>query len=177
MLHLYIHSMLSVYFCSTIAHLYVERLLRGGYGRAWIYMDDGDQRCLDVGNKHKGGDPIPQALKRPCNQPGCPELTNDSYCPEHKREKVKRYDQSRGSAAERGYSNRWSNYSRLYRKKNPLCIICLKDNRIVSSQHVDHIIAVKGPNDPLFWAPTNHQALCQPCHSRKTVLEDGGFQR
>ncbi|WP_312876112.1 HNH endonuclease [Paenibacillus alginolyticus] len=53
---------------------------------------------------------------------------------------------------------------------------CLKDNKIVPSEHVDHIIAVNGPGDPLFWKEDNHQALCQPCHSRKTIAEDGGFK-
>jgi 5-methylcytosine-specific restriction protein A len=120
---------------------------------------------------------MPMKPLRPCGQPGCPELSNESYCPEHKREKVQRYDKARGTATERGYNSRWAAYSRLFRKKNPLCVECLKESLIVGSQHVDHIIAVKGANDPLFWKESNHQALCQPCHSRKTILVDGGFQR
>jgi 5-methylcytosine-specific restriction protein A len=118
---------------------------------------------------------VPYKLSRPCGQPGCPTLSSDSYCPEHKKAKVRRYDRERGTATERGYNSRWTRYSILYRKKNPLCVECLKEDLIVGSQHTDHIIAVTGPNDPLFWEPTNHQALCQPCHSRKTVLEDGGL--
>lgn len=120
---------------------------------------------------------MPSKLPRPCGQPGCPELTGDGYCPEHKKAKVQRYDKERGSAAERGYNSRWQAYSRLYRKKNPLCVDCLKENRITGSQHVDHIVAVKGPNDPLFWKESNHQSLCASCHSRKTILVDGGFNR
>jgi 5-methylcytosine-specific restriction endonuclease McrA len=41
--------------------------------------------------------------------------------------------------------------------------------------HLDHVKAVSGPEDPLFWEPTNHQALAQRCHSRKTNRHDGGF--
>jgi 5-methylcytosine-specific restriction protein A len=115
---------------------------------------------------------MPSKLKRPCNHPGCPELTGDGYCPEHKKVKAQRYDRERGSAAERGYSSRWNNYSRLYRKKNPLCATCLKDNRVTPSEHVDHIIPINGPNDPLFWLPSNHQSLCKSCHSTKTIVED-----
>ena len=37
-----------------------------------------------------------------------------------------------------------------------------------ASCDVDHIKAVDGPNDPLFWETLNHQALCHSCHSRKT---------
>jgi 5-methylcytosine-specific restriction protein A len=118
---------------------------------------------------------MPVKLLRPCNQPGCPELTGDGYCPEHKKAKAQKYDKDRGSASERGYNSRWAAYSRLYRKKNPLCVECLKEDRITGSQHVDHIIAVKGKDDPLFWDPKNHQALCQPHHSSKTAKEDGGF--
>lgn len=40
---------------------------------------------------------------------------------------------------------------------------------------VDHIVAVAGPADPLFWKTENHQALCGTCHKRKTALENGGF--
>lgn len=29
----------------------------------------------------------------------------------------------------------------------------------------------------MFWDQRNHQTLCEPCHNRKTALEDGGFVR
>lgn len=121
---------------------------------------------------------MPQKLKRPCNQPGCPELTHDRYCPSHKKQKEERYERERGSAASRGYDYKWQQYSKRYRKLNPLCVKCLEKGRITPSQHVDHIKAVNGPNDPLFYEPTNHQALCQPCHNAKTIIEDKrGFGR
>ena len=40
---------------------------------------------------------------------------------------------------------------------------------------IDHKIAVTGAADPTFWDSANHQALCHPCHSRKTCKENGGF--
>ncbi|WEG14915.1 HNH endonuclease [Pullulanibacillus sp. KACC 23026] len=55
--------------------------------------------------------------------------------------------------------------------------MCLKDGRLEPSRHTDHIKPVSGPNDPLFWDPNNHQALCVSCHSTKTAKEDGGFGR
>jgi 5-methylcytosine-specific restriction protein A len=45
------------------------------------------------------------------------------------------------------------------------------------AEHVDHVEAVDGPDDPRFWDPTCHQPLCASCHSRKTATEDGGFGR
>lgn len=110
---------------------------------------------------------MPYKPKKPCNQPACHELTNETYCQQHKRD----YDRKRGTAAERGYDWRWNKYSRWYRMNNPICVMC----RNGPSQHTDHIKAVAGPDDPLFWNPSNHQALCHSCHSRKTVKEDRGF--
>lgn len=37
----------------------------------------------------------------PCNEPGCPNLTREGYCEQHKRTKPA-YDQYRESAAKRG---------------------------------------------------------------------------
>jgi 5-methylcytosine-specific restriction protein A len=42
---------------------------------------------------------------------------------------------------------------------------------------VDHIEAVEGEKDPLFWVEANHQPLCHACHSYKTALENGAFGR
>jgi 5-methylcytosine-specific restriction protein A len=53
--------------------------------------------------------------------------------------------------------------------------MCEAQGRVTASEHVDHIKPVSGPGDPLFWEPTNHQALCQSCHSIKTAREDGAF--
>ncbi|QXE85987.1 HNH endonuclease [Geomonas nitrogeniifigens] len=85
---------------------------------------------------------------------------------------------NRGTAAQRGYGARWAAYSRQYRKENPLCVDCLARGVLTSVEHgghVDHIQAVSGPSDPLFWEPANHQSLCHSCHSRKTAFEDGSF--
>jgi 5-methylcytosine-specific restriction protein A len=46
----------------------------------------------------------------------------------------------------------------------------------VPSQVVDHKEPHHGQHD-LFWNPANHQALCKPCHDRKTVRENEGFGR
>jgi 5-methylcytosine-specific restriction protein A len=110
---------------------------------------------------------------KPCNKVGCPELTHDAYCVDHKQEKYS-YDKARGSSNERGYTYRWAKYSKRFRKKNPLCVHCLEKGLLTPSEHVDHVIAVNGADDPLFWDEDNHMALCASCHSRKTVKYDMG---
>lgn len=84
----------------------------------------------------------------------------------------KQYDRKRGSAAKRGYGYRWQQYSMRFRAQHPICAVsgCNK-----LSEHVDHIKAVSGADDPLFWDAGNHQALCASHHSKKTAREDGGF--
>lgn len=115
---------------------------------------------------------------KPCLKHGCVNLTREKYCDDHKQIEVDKrnaYDERRGNRHKRGYGYRWSKYSKWYRQQNPLCVKCLAEGKLSSSEHVDHIIAVSGPDDPLFYASSNHQALCKSCHSRKTVKEDGGF--
>jgi 5-methylcytosine-specific restriction protein A len=58
--------------------------------------------------------------------------------------------------------------------QNPLCVHCMKADRITASTVVDHIKPHKG-NKVLFWDQTNWQALCSSCHGIKTARDDGGF--
>jgi 5-methylcytosine-specific restriction enzyme A len=72
---------------------------------------------------------------------------------------------------QRGYNHEWRKYSQQYRRDHPLCAQC----RCNPSAVVDHKQPHRGRDDPLFWASSNHQALCSGCHSKKTAKEDGGF--
>ncbi|MCB6219080.1 HNH endonuclease signature motif containing protein [Bacillus paralicheniformis] len=110
---------------------------------------------------------------KPCNEPGCPTLTREGYCEQHKRIKPT-YDQHRESAARRGYDNQWRKARQGYLSKHPFCVSCMKEGRRVPATVVDHITPHKG-DKKLFWDSSNWQPLCAPCHSRKTAKEDGGF--
>lgn len=112
---------------------------------------------------------MPSLPKRPCKRPGCAALVTSGYCAAH----AASGREDRPSAAARGYDRRWQRYRLMFLRRNPLCAGCQR----VSAEHVDHIQPVKGPADPLFWEPTNHQGLCASCHSQKTAREDGGFGR
>lgn len=120
---------------------------------------------------------MPRRALVPCRFPRCPALTAHGWCPEHGKVKQRQDQQQRGTAAARGYTARWARYSHWYRQQHPLCVTCEREGRTTRAQHVDHIRPVDGPSDPLFWDHTNHQSQCHTCHSRKTVLHDGGFGR
>ena len=70
-------------------------------------------------------------------------------------------------------SRKWRSYRLRFLAKHPLCVECEKNGIITMSTEVDHIIPHKG-DISLFWDPNNHQSLCKPCHSTKTVSE-GAF--
>ncbi|MCY8380123.1 HNH endonuclease signature motif containing protein [Bacillus haynesii] len=110
---------------------------------------------------------------KPCNEPGCPTLTREGYCEQHKRTKPT-YDQYRESAARRGYDSKWRKARQSYLSKHPFCVSCMKEGRRVPATVVDHITPHKG-DKKLFWDSSNWQPLCAPCHNRKTAKEDGGF--
>ncbi|NHR07972.1 HNH endonuclease [Chromobacterium haemolyticum] len=112
----------------------------------------------------------------PCRARGCAALVRDGsgYCERHRKERHKEVDGRRESASKRGYGYRWQQYRLKYLRANPLCVVCRKLGYVVEASVVDHITPHCGDHR-LFWKPDNHQALCAPCHSRKTASEDGGF--
>lgn len=78
------------------------------------------------------------------------------------------YDQQRGTSSDRGYGARWRKYALQFRRENPVCMV---PKCVNPSTDVDHKRRVSGPDDPCFWDPENHQALCHSCHSAKTAHE------
>ena len=118
---------------------------------------------------------MPFAPPHPCNQPGCAALTNDRFCPPHKRARQAKYDRERGSAAARLYGARWRKASKAF-LAGKLCKVCEERGIIKLATATDHIIPHRGSRK-LFWDRTNWQPLCKTCHDRKTATEDGGFGR
>lgn len=115
---------------------------------------------------------MPHKVLKPCQYPGCPEITTDSYCPEHAKLIAARAEKRRPSAAKRGYDSRWRRYSKQFLRSHPLCVNFSECHN--PAVLVDHIKPHRGDRH-LFWDPANHQAMCKPCHDRKTAGEDGGF--
>ncbi|MCC7423783.1 MAG: HNH endonuclease [Planctomycetaceae bacterium] len=87
---------------------------------------------------------------------------------------TRRRPDRRPTAAARGYGSRWSRYRRtlLSRPENALCGRCRAAGRTRAATDVDHIDPVESAEDPRFWDPDNHQALCHRCHSIKTNTTD-----
>jgi hypothetical protein len=74
---------------------------------------------------------------------------------------------TRASSNRRGYDWQWRKIRAAFLAEHPRCVACG-----APAQHVDHRVplAAGGTHDP-----SNLQAMCHRCHSRKTVLRDGGF--
>ena len=109
---------------------------------------------------------MPKKSKHPCGYPGCPQLVDagQRYCEKHKQP-------DRPSAAKRGYNSKWRRLSKVYLRKHPMCVRCLQQGRYVPATVVDHIIPHRG-TPALMWDESNWQALCKPCHDKKTGNED-----
>lgn len=120
---------------------------------------------------------MPMRAGRPCPVPGCKAVVRSGYCPQHKRPEAARrhresraFERERGSAAARGYGANWRKTRARFLADNPLCAVCLLNGRTTAATEVDHIIPHQG-DQYLFNDPGNLQALCKPCHSRKTATE------
>lgn len=105
-----------------------------------------------------------------CATPGCPGLTRFSYCEAHERSRRSRTDEARGSAAERGYNERWRRARAAYLQEHRYCVRCQALGRLTKSRVVDHITPHRG-DSKLFWDTSNWQALCTACHNAKSATE------
>jgi 5-methylcytosine-specific restriction enzyme A len=110
---------------------------------------------------------MPNKPLRPCNKPGCPALTKDGYCEEHKHLANER-DKHRGSARQRGYDSTWERLRRMYLREHPLCEDCLDQGKVEPATEVHHKKKVKNcPELRLVW--DNLRALSKECHSTRTA--------
>jgi 5-methylcytosine-specific restriction protein A len=122
----------------------------------------------------------------PCRYPSCRALLAEpGYCDKHRRDTQRAVDVRRGSSTARGYGYRWQQYRAAWLLEHPLCgdrvngrsaahSRCAREGRIVAGRQVDHIQAHRG-DELLMWSASNHQTLCDSCHSSKTAREDGAF--
>lgn len=106
---------------------------------------------------------------RPCRHPGCPELTQEGWCPAHKPKPAAR----RESAAWHSWYNLpiWKDALRPAQLlREPFCRECARLGTRTWATDVDHIRDHKG-DWSLFTDPSNLESLCHSCHSRKTARE------
>lgn len=120
---------------------------------------------------------MPQKTGRPCAKPGCPIIVKgasaSNFCQEHGRQEQRRFDQERGTAAQRGYNSRWRKIRRMQLARSPICQdphgIHAENGEVVAANEVDHVIPLSQGGTH---AMANLQSLCKKCHSTKTALED-----
>lgn len=114
---------------------------------------------------------MPRKPRKPCRYPGCSALTDESYCPEHKRLVAARYNRyERTPEMKNRYNGAWPAIRRSYIAAHPLCEVCGHEGRYTEAREVHHIIPLA---DGGTHEDSNLMALCKPCHSRITATEGG----
>lgn len=114
------------------------------------------------------------AARKPCSFTGCRNLTSGQYCETHSYRRRER-ERQRPSAAERGYDSAWRTYSKRRLVLHPWCADPDRMHPMpVLATCTDHVTPHRGDRK-LLWEKSNHQSLCDACHSRKTARDDGGF--
>ena len=113
---------------------------------------------------------MPHAAPHPCNQLGCREVLprGQRYCAAHQRAVHQAVDRERGSPSMRGYGRQWRMVRAAVLADEPLCRICAEHGRTTAATEVDHVDANSRNNDR-----ANLRPLCKPCHSRRTLREQG----
>ena len=120
---------------------------------------------------------MPKRPLRPCRQPGCPNLVEKGYCPEHKRkeqrnvrESFRRLDERKNPEAIAFYrSARWTKTSLRYRRKHPLCERCENRGLVVPSRITHH----DPPLEELWrqgytgYEEEFLEAVCWDCHQEE----------
>jgi 5-methylcytosine-specific restriction endonuclease McrA len=66
------------------------------------------------------------------------------------------------------YGYRWQLARKRFLARNPLCVECLKADKLTPATTVDHVIPHRG-DMLLFWDSSNWAALCGSHHSKKTA--------
>jgi len=112
----------------------------------------------------------PMRPLRPCLHPSCTELVVSGYCDKH--QPIRTYDKYRGTSTERGYDARHRAIREIVRREEPLCRECLKTGKLTPSNEMDHIDGNVRNIERI-----NLQMLCKRHHSRKTIREQGGYNR
>ncbi|MBM1688832.1 HNH endonuclease [Sulfitobacter geojensis] len=84
------------------------------------------------------------------------------------RQRNKRHDRKRPTAAQRGYNNAWRKARDAFLKINDRCAW---PRCGALATVVDHIVAHRG-DKVRFWDRSNWQPLCKPCHDRRKQKQE-----
>ena len=112
----------------------------------------------------KEGGQMPRKPKKPCAYPGCPNLTEGRYCPEHQSKVNSDYEKyGRDPRTKKRYGRAWKRIRDKYVMEHPFCELCFQRGIIVETEEVHHKkpLSEGGTHDR-----SNLIALCKSCHSR-----------
>lgn len=93
-----------------------------------------------------------------CAEPGCPRLTFESYCPDHKPEPWA------GRRGWEGYGPEYNALKRQVLREEPVCYLCAER----PSQTADHVIPRSQGG---MTVRSNLRGACNPCHRIKSHRE------
>ncbi len=111
---------------------------------------------------------MPKKPKRPCSNPGCPELVDGRYCEAHKRIVDRHYNKQRDPETSKRYGRRWRKIRKTYITAHPLCEECKKQGKYTPAEEVHHIKALADGGTHDY---ANLMSLCKACHSSITAKE------
>ncbi len=116
---------------------------------------------------------VPRKPMKPCAYPGCPKLSEERYCEEHRKEVARQYEKySRRPETKKKYGRAWKRIRDSYVKTHPFCEKCFEQGIITPVAEVHHIVPVsKGGTHER----SNLMSLCRSCHN-KIHLEMGDRQ-
>lgn len=112
---------------------------------------------------------MPKKAPALCNYMGCPETTTTSYCDNHRTIQHTEYRMNRTDDREQAFykSRAWIRTRDHKRAMNPLCEHCMRADRYVPVDDIDHITPIK-----VDWTRrldlSNLQSLCRACHNTKS---------
>lgn len=107
---------------------------------------------------------MPRLPKKPCRYPGCPNLTDETYCDKHKKLMDKAYEEhGRDKETKKRYGRNWARIRKRYVAAHPFCEECFKRGIIVPVDEVHHKVplAEGGTHDE-----ENLVSLCKSCHAK-----------
>lgn len=110
---------------------------------------------------------MPSRPPRQCSKPGCGRVD----CWEHRKDSTQRYDDERGTSAERGYDHDWRDARLRKLKRDPICEPCASEGRTTGPTPdnpliVHHLVPLAGLDDPLRLVQSNLLTVCAGCHAR-----------
>lgn len=107
---------------------------------------------------------LPRVPKKPCCYPSCPNLTNERYCKEHKKQASHEYEKyGRNPSVRSRYGRAWKRIRDSYVKAHPFCELCFEKGSLVPVAEVHHKL-------PLSEGGTHERSnlisLCKSCHAK-----------